>query len=46
VPYCWIIDPVKKLAWEYHKDCPVRLLAGDESLQAGEIVVSLHQLFE
>jgi Uma2 family endonuclease len=45
VPYCWVIDPIKKLAWEYHNDSPLRLLAPEASLQAGEIAVALSELF-
>ena len=43
VLYCWIIDPVKKLAWEYHRDSPVQLI--DSGLKAGDIAVSLSELF-
>ena len=46
VPYCWIVDPVKKLAWEYHRDAPVQLISEASSLQAGEIAVALSELFE
>ena len=43
VPYCWVIDPVKRTAWEYHlAGEPVRVA---ESLQAGELAVSLDELF-
>jgi Uma2 family endonuclease len=45
VPYCWVIDPIEQLAWEYHAHSPVRLFARDGSLQAGEITVSLVELF-
>jgi Uma2 family endonuclease len=45
VPYCWIVDPIKKLAWEYHSEAPLKLLAPDASLQAGEISVGLSELF-
>ena len=44
VPYCWIVDPVRRSAWEYH-------LAGGEParvtevLRAGEIAVSVAELF-
>ena len=28
VPYCWVIDPVKRTAWEYHQSAePVRVAA-------------------
>ncbi len=45
VPYCWIIDPVKKLAWEYHQDSPVQLIPLTASLKAGEIAVGCNELF-
>jgi Uma2 family endonuclease len=43
VPFCWIIDPVKRTAWEYHSDSePVREV---ESLHAGGLSVNLEELF-
>ncbi len=44
VPYCWVVDPVKRTAWEYHRATgePVRVSA---ALQAGEIAVELPELF-
>jgi len=45
VPYCWVIDPVKKLAWEYHRDSPVQLIPASGSLGAGEIAVACNELF-
>ena len=43
VPFCWVIDPVKRTAWEYHLSGePVRVA---ESLRAGELTVSLNELF-
>ncbi len=45
VPFCWIVDPVKKLAWVYHREAPVQLVPGDGSLQAGKITVSCNELF-
>jgi Uma2 family endonuclease len=43
VPYCWVIDPVKRTAWEYHSATePVRATA---TLRAGEISVNLEELF-
>src|SRR5271168_11299 len=39
VPFCWVVDPVKRSAWEYHSASePVRVTA---TLQAGEFAVSL-----
>jgi Uma2 family endonuclease len=43
VPFCWVIDPVKRTAWEYHSTVePVRVTA---ALRAGELSVSLEELF-
>lgn len=43
VPFCWVIDPVKRTAWEYHSGAePVRATA---ALCAGELAVSLDELF-
>ena len=43
VPYCWVIDPVKRTAWEYHSGLePVRVAT---ALRAGEIAVNLEELF-
>ncbi len=45
VPYCWVVDPIGKLVWEYHQTAPVRLLSEDESLAAGEIQIGVGELF-
>jgi hypothetical protein len=43
VPYCWVIDPVKRAAWEYHSGGePVR---ATEALRAGDVAVSVDELF-
>ena len=43
VPFCWVIDPVKRSAWEYHSNAePVRVTG---TLRAGEISVSVDELF-
>ena len=43
VPYCWVIDPEKRSAWEYNSGGePVRTT---ETLRAGEIAISLQELF-
>ena len=43
VPFCWVIDPVKRTAWEYHSAAePVRVAA---TLRAGELSVNLEELF-
>jgi Uma2 family endonuclease len=43
VPYCWVIDPLKKTAWEYSRDKTVE--SKDKTLTAGEITISLAALF-
>lgn len=43
VPFCWVIDPEKRSAWEYHAGAePVHVA---DALRAGEIVVNLGELF-
>ncbi len=43
VPFCWIIDPIKRTAWEYHAGAePFRVTA---MLTAGELAVSTEELF-
>jgi Uma2 family endonuclease len=43
VPFCWVIDPVKRTAWEYHSAAePVKVA---ETLRAGELSVNLGELF-
>jgi Uma2 family endonuclease len=43
VPFCWVIDPVKRTAWEDHAAAePTRVT---ERLRAGELSVSLDELF-
>ena len=42
VPYCWVIDPVKRTAWEYPRDGePARVT----ELHAGEVRLSAEELF-
>ncbi len=43
VPFCWVIDPVKRTAWEYHSGGePIR---AKSTLRAGDIAVGLDELF-
>jgi Uma2 family endonuclease len=43
VPYCWVIDPVKRTAWEYHAGLePMR---ATNELRAGALKVGLGELF-
>jgi len=42
VPYCWVIDPDKRTAWQYHSGRePERV----DTLRAGELRVDLAELF-
>jgi Uma2 family endonuclease len=43
VPFCWVIDSVKRTAWEYHSGGEPLRVTG--TLHAGEIAVELHELF-
>jgi len=43
VPFCWVIDPDKRIAWEYHSGAePVRVA---ETLRAGSLSVTVEELF-
>jgi hypothetical protein len=43
VPFCWVIDPVKRTAWEYHSAAePMRVTS---ALCAGKLSVRLEDLF-
>ena len=43
VPFCWVIDPVRQTAWEFHKGGePARV---SEKLRAGQMSVRLDELF-
>ena len=43
VPFCWVIDPVERAAWEYHSGGkPTRATT---LLRAGDIAVRLDELF-
>jgi Uma2 family endonuclease len=43
VPFCWLIDPVKRAAWEYH--AAGEPLRARDKLCAGDIAVSVDALF-
>ena len=45
VPYCWVIDPVKRTAWEYPKDGEPTRMGDTGILKAGDVAVSLEELF-
>jgi Uma2 family endonuclease len=45
VPYCWVFDPVKQTAWEYHAQSdPMKVETGG-AVHAGNLVVNLAELF-
>lgn len=45
VPYCWVIDPEKQSAWQYHSGAEPEHIAGSGALTAGSLTVSLPELF-
>ena len=44
VPYCWVVDPERRLAWEYFPD-DVEPWKMEESLTAGPIHLELAEVF-
>ena len=44
VPYCWVIDPERKMAWEYFPDDPEPRKV-EEMLTAGPIQLTLDDVF-
>jgi Uma2 family endonuclease len=44
VPYCWVIDPERKTAWEYFPD-DLEPRKVKDSITAGDIVLSLADIF-
>ena len=45
VPYCWVIDPLKRTAWEYHDAADPVPFDATGTLHAGELQVSLQEMF-
>jgi Uma2 family endonuclease len=45
VPFCWIVDPQKQTAWQYHAGGEPERIGQDGVLQAGELSVRLEELF-
>jgi Uma2 family endonuclease len=43
VPFCWVIDPVKRTAWEYHSGADPEKVT--PTLRAGDLSVNLDELF-
>ena len=43
VPFCWVIDSIKRSAWEYHAESePARV---STTLLAGDLKIDLAELF-
>jgi len=45
VPFCWVVDPEKQTAWQYHSGGEPEHLDRDGTLTAGELSVRLEELF-
>jgi Uma2 family endonuclease len=45
VPYCWVIDPEKQTAWQYHSGSDPEKVDRAGTLKAGELSVSMNELF-
>jgi Uma2 family endonuclease len=45
VPYCWIIDPGKQIAWEYHSSGEPARYDRSGALRAGDLSIPLDELF-
>jgi Uma2 family endonuclease len=44
-PYCWVIDPVRQIAWEYHSNSGPIAINRSDTLRAGELSISMEELF-
>ena len=45
VPYCWLIDPETERTWTYHKGEDFEEVTGKGQIQAGDIQLSLEEIF-
>lgn len=45
VPFCWVIDPIKRVAWEYPNGGEPSRLGASGKLQAGEATIDVEELF-
>jgi Uma2 family endonuclease len=45
VKYCWIVDPLKQVAYEYHAGAALTSVEQTGSLHAGDLLVQLSELF-
>jgi len=46
VPFCWVVDPEKQTAWQYHSGGEPEHLERGGTLTAGELIVRLEELFK
>ena len=46
VPFCWVVDPEKQTAWQYHSGGEPEHLERGDTLTAGELIISLDELFK
>ena len=45
VPFCWVVDPEKQTAWQYHSGGEPEHINRSGTLTAGELSVQLDELF-
>jgi len=45
VPFCWVVDPEKQTAWQYHSGGEPEHVDRGGMLTAGTLTVRLHELF-
>ncbi len=45
VPFCWVVDPEKQTAWQYHSGSEPEHVERTGSLTAGDLTVELQELF-
>jgi len=46
VPFCWVINPEKQIAWQYHSGGePVHVDRNGTLAAAGELSIRLEELF-
>jgi Uma2 family endonuclease len=45
VPFCWVVDPEKQTAWQYHSAGDPQRVERGGVLTAGELRVQLEELF-
>jgi Uma2 family endonuclease len=44
-PFCWVIDPEKQIAWQYHSGGELERIAHSGILTAGRLIVQIEELF-